>query len=448
MSITKECWCCGLLLVYPDGLEVYPCPACGAENERPKVEGLMLENFRNAIRLQKAKEFDRAKASYDLVFNADPDNAEALWGRVLCHYGAVPMSDGGRTFYMVHRPDDATPLREQADYKYACELATPAFRAQMEEGAAYIDRTILRIRNLAETKPAYDVFLCHKCSRPEGGYTEDYKRAIHLYMKLKEKGYRVFFAPVEMEKQAAGEDYEAMIYHALKTSRVMLVICSDREYLHSKWVQAEWQRYLRMMVEDQEKRLIPLLYGGMDIRRLPAEFNHWNLQCINMEGDGYELVQENLRRIFGTREPQQGSTVNVPSAEAPKEERQQGGTENASQTDRERPEPAPRNGFGRFLAVLVLAGVMALGAYYLLQPRPVSCQHPSSSWRQVNVSYSRYSDDQHRVTEEKALLCADCGETLKSQTGASFLEQHTFAGTSCTKCGANATPTPKPATPR
>ena len=169
---------------------------------------------------------------------------------------------------------------------------------------------------LAETKPDFDVFLCHKCSHPEGGYTEDYKRANNLYMRLKEKGYRVFFAPFEMERQAAGEDYEAMIYHALKTSRVMLVVCSEREYLYSKWVQGEWRRFLRMMTEEPEKRLIPLLYGGMPPKELPKPFAYRHLQAINMEGDGYSMVEKNLQRILGDKNPPQ-SPANAVKPGAP-----------------------------------------------------------------------------------------------------------------------------------
>ena len=289
MGVIKECRCCGMLLEYPDGLQVYNCPACGTPNERPKSEGLVLNNFRNAIRLQMAREFERAAASYDMVFNAEPDNAEALWGRLLCYYGAVFVNDGGKRRYEIHMPRPK-PLREQDDFLRACELAEPSVRAQYERDAVYIDKANARIIELAEKKPPFDIFLCHKTTLPEGGYTEDYNRAYALYNLLSKKGYRVFFAPVEMEGVSAGEDYEAAIYHALDTSRVMLVVCSDPECVSSTWVQSEWSRYLEKIDAGQNKHLIPLLYGGMKAHALPRAFHTRNLQAITMELDGKKTL--------------------------------------------------------------------------------------------------------------------------------------------------------------
>ena len=373
------------------------------------MEGTVLANFRHAIRLQKAMEFDRARASYDLVLNFAPDNAEALWGRLLCHYGAAPVSEDGRNFYMIHRPDEMVPLREQPDYEYACQLADPALRSQIQEEAAYIDRAILRIRHMAETKPDFDIFICHKCSHPEGGYTEDYKRANNLYMRLKDKGYRVFFAPLEMEKHAAGEDYEAMIYHALKTSKVMLVVCSDSEYLHSKWVQAEWLRFLRMMSGDDEKRLIPLLYGGMDPCRLPKHFQYRHLQCINMEGDGYELVEQNVEKII----------------------RKCGG-----ESGEEPPPPPPPRKSGGWILLLVLAllAAAAAGAYFLRNEGGTACEHLHSSW-QTKASYKSNNSVYHTVTEVQTKVCNDCGKELQRMPATTREEAHVYVDSECQHCG-------------
>lgn len=309
---------------------------------------------------------------------------------------------------MIHRPEERKPLREQPDYHRACQLAEPAFRAQMQQEAAYIDGAAFRIRKLAEEKPDFDVFLCHKCSRPEGGYTEDYKRACNLYMLLKARGYRVFFAPVEMEKQAAGEDYEAMIYHALRSSRVMLVVCSDAAYLHSKWVQAEWKRYLYMMERDPDKRLIPLLYGGMDVSGVPEQFRNWNLQGIKMEGDGYELVLRNLERIFGEMKPE------------------------------------PPRGIGRrILGIMTALGLLALCAYLLLKPG-TDCLHSSRSWVLTDLTYEKRDSAYHAVTEVRAEVCDECGKVLQKTKNQASLEPHVFAGGACERCEAQTTPTPGP----
>lgn len=442
MYAEKECRCCGTLMKFRPGEGSRPCPGCETQNQPPRVEGPALASFRHAIRLQKDMDFDRARASYDLVLNFYPENAEALWGRLLCQYGAAPISEGGRNYYMIHRPEERKPLREQPDYHRACQLAEPAFRAQMQQEAAYIDSAAFRIRKLAEEKPDFDVFLCHKCSRPEGGYTEDYKRACNLYMLLKAQGYRVFFAPVEMERQAAGEDYEAMIYHALRSSRVMLVVCSDAAYLHSKWVQAEWKRYLYMMERDPEKRLIPLLYGGMDVSGVPEQFRNWNLQGIKMEGDGYELVLRNLKRIFGEMKPEPGQE---PAHTAEHVLRKAPDVPDGNDAkERTPPQPEPRRGIGRrILGIMTALGLLALCMYLLLKPG-TDCLHSSRSWVLTDLTYEKRDSAYHAVTEVRAEVCDECGKVLQKTKNQASLEPHVFAGGACERCGARTTPTPGP----
>lgn len=288
MLVTKECQCCGAVLTFLDK-PVVVCVHCGTPNQRPKVEGLMLENFRHAIRQRMKNEFHEAEKSYRFVLNAYPDDAEALWGCMLCHYGAEFLGEeDGRRKYAIHFPrGNEKPMQEQSAFLQACALAEPPIKRRMQQDAAYIDKVNQYIVDMANKKPAFDVFLCHKTTVGEGlGYTEDYNRAYALYNLLTKKGYRVFFAPLEMQAVSGGENYEAGIYHALQTAKVMLVICSDPEWLRSTWVQSEWQRYLEMADVDHTKTLIPLLYGNMRAERLPQAFHHRALQAVTMELDG------------------------------------------------------------------------------------------------------------------------------------------------------------------
>lgn len=289
MSVVKECRCCRKPLYFPPGCAVLECDACDTLNERPVVEGIMLDHFRRAICQQADGDFYNAEKSYQLVLNSCPDNAEALWNRLLCHYGAVYVNESGKRLWEMHATR-TRPLSEQGDFRRACQLAVPDVRMQYEADAAYIDSTMARIRQRAEKCPPYDVFLCHKTRDENDGYTEDYNRAYALYNLLTKRGYRVFFAPVEMESVSAGEDYEAAIYHALETARVMLVICSDPQYLTSLWVQSEWKRYLEKIDGGQDKHLIPLLYGGLKAELLPQEFRSRRLQAVVMELDATEKV--------------------------------------------------------------------------------------------------------------------------------------------------------------
>ncbi len=102
-----------------------------------------------------------------------------------------------------------------------------------------------------------------------------------MYQLLTAKGYRVFFAPTSLAS-VAGANYEAGIYHALHTAKVMLLVCSDAAHLVSPWVQSEWSRFLSLMNVDPDRRLVPLLYEHFSPSRLPEQLVYRNLQGLDM----------------------------------------------------------------------------------------------------------------------------------------------------------------------
>ncbi|MBQ7849142.1 MAG: leucine-rich repeat protein [Clostridia bacterium] len=289
------------------------CPACDALNARPQAQGLSLDVLARATRQRLNCDFHNAEISYQQVLLEYPDEHEALWGLTLCRYGVEYVEDPrSRSRLAVVHTTRRRPMQADPDCQQACELAPPEIREQYEAEAAYIDNVQQEVRRLAETCPPYDVFLCHKTTVTGGeGYTEDYLRADALYTAFTEMGYRVFFAPKEMESVAAGSDYEAAIYHALETAKVMLLVCSSREHLTSPWVQNEWRRFLEMADEGDQKRLIPLLYGGMPPKELPRELVVRKLQAMMMGEVG---VMERLAEMLVKYA---GAPVNAPVAALP-----------------------------------------------------------------------------------------------------------------------------------
>ena len=286
--VTTECRICRFPLEFLDGAEVLPCPACDALNARPKAEGLTLNVLRRANRQRLKCDFHNAEISYQQVLLEHPDEHEALWGLALCRYGVEHVEDPHtrRRLAVVHTTR-RKPLQTDPDCVQACELAPEEVRAQYAAEAAYIDDVQREIRRIAETCPPYDVFLCHKTTVLGGtGYSEDYRRAKALHDHLTGLGLRVFFAPEVMESIAAGSDYEAAIYHALDTAKVMLLVCSSKAHLTSPWVQNEWQRFLEMADEDGGKHLIPLIYADMPIRELPRDIAVRKLQALRMGEPG------------------------------------------------------------------------------------------------------------------------------------------------------------------
>ena len=282
-SIAHSCTCCKFPFQFPAGSSVIECPACGTMNARPHVTGAALENLQRATDLRLACEFDKAEESYLRVLQDAPAEHEALWGRLLCHYGVeyVEEEATGRRHPVVHIIR-SKPMQEQSDFRIACENAPEEVRRQYARDAAYIDDTQAAIHKLNASAKPYDVFLCHKTTKPGSSEkTQDFVEATRLYHFLEKNGIRTFFAP-ECLQAAAGSNYEAGIYHALSTARTMLVLCSDQTYLNSTWVHSEWSCYLEMADQQGGKQLIPLLYDHFSASALPAAFRMRSLQGMDM----------------------------------------------------------------------------------------------------------------------------------------------------------------------
>ena len=324
--VTTECRTCRYPLEFADGVHMLPCPACGTRNARPRAEGLSLDVLRRANRQRLACDFHNAEINYPQVLLEYPDEHEALWGLALCRYGVEYVEDPRtcRRVPVVHTTR-RRPMQLDPDCLQACEQAQEEIRAQYEAEAAYIDSVQEEIRRIAGTCPPYDVFLCHKTTVLGGtGYSEDYRRAKTLNDHLTGLGLRVFFAPEVMERVAAGSDYEAAIYHALDTAKVMLLVCSSKAHLISPWVQNEWQRFLEMADEGGGKHLIPLIYADMPIRELPREITVRKLQALRMgEPGAMEKLTGAVCGYAGARAsvpaqaPAQPAFVPAPAQEAP-----------------------------------------------------------------------------------------------------------------------------------
>lgn len=277
------CTCCGTLLEFAEDTDLRECSACGTVNARPRSTGDALVTLQRAIEQRRACDFHNAELSYQQVLLFRPDEHEALWGRLLCHYGVEYVEDPATRRRMpTVRTVRPKPIQEQADFVKACEFAPEAVREQYRQAAAYIDDAQAEIRQKARTCQPYDVFLCHKTTRPGShDYTQDFHRATQLYHFLKDQGMRVFFAP-ECLQSAAGSNYEAGIYHALQTARVMLLVCSQTDYLTSAWVRSEWTRFLDLMDEDPTRQIVPLLYDHFSPSALPPQFIFRRIQGLDM----------------------------------------------------------------------------------------------------------------------------------------------------------------------
>ena len=155
-----NCTCCGRPLEFPPDRPIVVCPGCQTKNKYPDERVLNRAEFRNAREQQARDEFCHAEESYLRVLDDFPDDADALWGRLMCHYGAKLVVSAGEKRRFTIRQPRSKPLRAQGDYERAIEAALPEMRQQYEQDAAYIDGAMEAIRRIAAAKAPISLKLC------------------------------------------------------------------------------------------------------------------------------------------------------------------------------------------------------------------------------------------------------------------------------------------------
>ncbi len=302
-----ECSRCTANIEFREQDQVVRCKYCQYPNQRPQATGGMLDKLKRGNRLLQQCQFEEAEDCYEDVLKQYPDEAEALWGRLMCKYGVEVAKEEKygtvRRYLLCHRARRSS-IRNEGDFHDACKHADPLVREQYERDAEYIDNVQHKIREAAQRQESYDVFICYKETDLETGErTRDSMIAQQLYNQYIYDGYRVFFAR-ETLCDKMGEDYEAAIYQAIATAKVMLVVGLKKEHFQAVWPKSEWMRYLEKM-EQGEGLLIPV-YGEMKAEELPEQFINLGLPgcCIETDLAYIEDIESKLYRIIHKPVPQ------------------------------------------------------------------------------------------------------------------------------------------------
>ncbi len=296
-----ECSRCTGNIVFREQDQVVRCIYCQYLNQRPQATGGTLDKLKRGNRLLQQCRFEEAEDCYEDVLKQYPDEAEALWGRLMCKYGVEVAKEekyGSVRRYLLCHCARRSSIRNEGDFHDACKYADPLVREQYEKDAEYIDKVQQRIREAAERQESYDVFICYKeTDLVTGERTKDSMIAQRLYNRYTLHGYRVFFAR-ETLCDKMGEDYEAAIYQAIATAKVMLVVGLKKEHYQAVWPKSEWMRYLEK-TEQGEGLLIPV-YGEMKAEELPDQFINMSLHgcCIDTNLSYIEDIESKLYRII------------------------------------------------------------------------------------------------------------------------------------------------------
>lgn len=256
------------------------------------------------------KDFDKAELAYEAIALERPEDAEAYWCAMLCHYGVEYVKDpySGEQLPTLHRMQ-TEPVLKDMNYLRAAALADPAAKELYEREAGRISVIQDRFLTISSKEKPFDAFICYKETDENGGRTPDSVYAQEIYDALTARGHHVFFSRITLENKL-GEAYEPYIFAALNSARVMLVVGTRTAYLQSEWVRNEWKRFLYLMESDPAKRLIPV-YRDMDAYELPEEFAYLQAQDYGKIGAQQDLLR-GVEKFIGVK---RGETDEAPGAQ-------------------------------------------------------------------------------------------------------------------------------------
>lgn len=289
MSLFK-CKMCGGSLEIIAGTTVVQCEYCGTKQTLPRLSDERISNlYDRANHFRRNNDYDKALSIYEQILSEDRSDSEAYWSIVLCRYGIEYVEDPAthRRIPTINRAQ-YTSIFSDEDYKSAILYADDAQKEIYEQEAKEIDDIQKGILEVSQSEDPFDVFICYKETDNNGRRTKDSVLATDLYNELTREGYKVFFSRITLEDKL-GEEYEPIIFAALNSAKVMIVLGTRPEHFNAVWVKNEWSRYLSLIRNGARNTLIPA-YKDMDPYDLPEEFSHLQAQDMSKLGFMQDLT--------------------------------------------------------------------------------------------------------------------------------------------------------------
>lgn len=289
MSIFK-CKMCGGSLEIVAGTTVVECQYCGTKQTLPRLSDERIANlYDRANHFRRNNDYDKALSIYEQILSEDRSDSEAYWSIVLCRYGIEYVEDPAtrRRIPTINRAQ-YTSIFSDEDYKSAILYADDTQKAIYEQEAEQIDSIQKGILEVSQSEDPFDVFICYKETDANGRRTQDSVLATELYNALTREGYKVFFSRITLEDKL-GQEYEPIIFAALNSAKVMVVLGTKPEHFNAVWVKNEWSRYLSLIRNGARNTLIPA-YRDMDPYDLPEEFSHLQAQDMSKLGFMQDLT--------------------------------------------------------------------------------------------------------------------------------------------------------------
>lgn len=292
MSVLK-CKICGGNLNVKYGDKIAECEYCGTIQtvqtfSEPKIQDI----YNRAAVYLAHNEFDKAENLYNQIIIMDNTAADAYWNILMCRYGVAYISDPETNEHVpTCNRTIVEPIFNDENYINAIKYATEEQSAYFVKTATQIDNMQKEIIKISKREKPFDIFISYKETNENGSRTNDSVVAQELYFKLTEAGYKCFFSRITLENKV-GSEYEPIIYAALASSKVLLLVGSSKQNMNAVWVRNEWSRFLAFAKKDNNKTLLPL-YFDMPKSDIPVELE--NVEAYNIKTNG--AIAELIRGI-------------------------------------------------------------------------------------------------------------------------------------------------------
>ncbi len=301
MAIVYKCKSCGAQLNVTDlDAKWVECEYCETKQTLPVFStDKKINLFTRADRFWRAGEYDKAQGIFEGMLEEDSTDPEIYWRNLLCKFGVTYVDDPktGEKKPTVNRMQNTMILAED-DYKKAIELASAEQKSIYQEEAKEIARIQKKFLEISSKEEPFDVFISYKETDANGRRTRDSVVAQDLYENLIKSGLKVFFSRKTLEEKL-GVEYEPYIFSALTSAKVMVLVCTDINYITATWVKNEWTRYLALMHNDGEKALITA-YRGIDVYDLPEELAGFQAQDMEKLGFMQDLTS-GIKKLVGKK---------------------------------------------------------------------------------------------------------------------------------------------------
>lgn len=296
-----HCETCGGSLDYAADGRSAVCPYCGNEYHFRESRGdALVLSLNRAHALRQNNDFDGAATEYKLVAESDPQCAEAWWGLALCTYGVEYIEDP-RTHRRVPvcRRTVKKSILEDENYLNALRTAAEEQCEAYRTRAAAIDALQNGIKRRLEEEEDYDVFLCFRAEDDAGTPTRERAVALELYGAFSSRGIRTFCSEVTLRGRL-GEDYEPLIYKALYSCRVFILIAMREENIGSAWVRSEWSRFCDRVYEERLTGACFAVFDGISPASLPSFLRAQGVDLSKYPQGGYaEEIADSLAQKLG-----------------------------------------------------------------------------------------------------------------------------------------------------